>query len=72
MLRNRWFLSLRMERQYDHGRVKHQLAINREEADTLIYHCFHEVSGDGKSVVVHSYDIDVFVLLLSHAPSLNY
>ena len=45
---------------------------NNEEADTLILYCLHEIIDSGKSTVVNSNDNGVFILLVSHAPTLSY
>ena len=56
----------------DCGRVKQASINNNEEADTLILYCFNEIIDSGKSAVVNSNNINVFVLLVSHATTLSY
>ena len=45
---------------------------NHEEADTLIPYCLHEIGGNRMSPLVYSNNTNVFVLLVSHASSLDY
>ena len=52
--------------------IVHSLCSSHEEADNrIIPHCFHAAQNNCDEIVVHSPDIDVFLLLLYFATEMS-